>query len=162
MHPVCRHPKDQPRYVRYDLANGLWQLRRQCQLCGDLLSGALRKETGPGAFELPRISADERIKEREGALERLAEEQQQKRQHQDALWWSGYGDYLVSPLWAIKRDKVLKRCLGICEGCRERPASEVHHLTYAHVGHRCETGEFLFELVGVCGDCHRQLHGALE
>jgi len=34
------------------------------------------------------------------------------------------------------------------------PATEVHHLTYQHVGH-----EFLFELVAICRECHTRWHG---
>ena len=64
-----------------------------------------------------------------------------------------YGNYLSSPEWAQKRKKVLERAGGLCEGCRERPATEVHHRSYDHIGK-----EFLFELVAVCSACHDALH----
>lgn len=64
-----------------------------------------------------------------------------------------YAEYLRSPAWASKRERVMQRAGGVCEGCRGRPATEVHHLTYEHV-----TQEFLFELVAICGDCHARLH----
>lgn len=67
-----------------------------------------------------------------------------------------YADYLRSEEWAARRTKVMQRAGGICEGCRDRPAEEVHHLTYEHV-----TQEFLFELVAMCGDCHARFHGEL-
>lgn len=66
-----------------------------------------------------------------------------------------YADYLRSREWAERREKVMQRALGLCEGCRVRPAGEVHHLSYEHV-----TEEFLFELVALCGDCHARIHGA--
>lgn len=66
-----------------------------------------------------------------------------------------YADYLRSREWAERREKVMQRARGLCEGCRVRPATEVHHLTYEHV-----TREFLFELVAICGDCHARLHDA--
>lgn len=66
-----------------------------------------------------------------------------------------YADYLKSAEWATRREKVMQRAGGVCEGCRCRPATEVHHLTYEHV-----TREFLFELVAICGDCHARLHDA--
>jgi hypothetical protein len=65
-----------------------------------------------------------------------------------------YAAYLASEEWAARRDKVMQRAGGFCEGCRAQPATEVHHLTYEHV-----TQEFLFELVAICGDCHARFHG---
>lgn len=66
-----------------------------------------------------------------------------------------YAAYLQSPAWAVKRAKVLARCGGRCEGCGEAAKLEVHHLTYAHFG-----AEFLFELVGLCAECHARIHPA--
>ena len=47
----------------------------------------------------------------------------------------------------------MERAQGLCEGCRRRPATEVHHLTYEHVG-----DELLWELKAVCDHCHRRCH----
>lgn len=64
-----------------------------------------------------------------------------------------YAKYLAGPEWALKRRQVMHRCAGVCEGCGIADATEVHHLTYKHVGE-----EFLFELVGVCKPCHERAH----
>jgi hypothetical protein len=64
-----------------------------------------------------------------------------------------YGEYLASDTWAKKRAKVMKRAGDVCEGCLERAATEVHHLSYEHIGN-----EFLFELVAVCETCHNAIH----
>jgi hypothetical protein len=69
-------------------------------------------------------------------------------------WPRLYADYLKSEEWALRRDLVMQRAGGLCEGCRLKTASEVHHLTYEHA-----TQEFLFDLVALCGDCHDRLHG---
>jgi hypothetical protein len=74
----------------------------------------------------------------------------------DQVWADLYRDYLKSQEWAVRRAKVMRRAGHICEGCGNKPATEVHHLTYDHV-----TEEFLFELVAVCGDCHERLHRRL-
>jgi hypothetical protein len=66
-----------------------------------------------------------------------------------------YQDYLSSPAWKHRRDLVLWRSRGICEGCQSSKATEVHHLTYEHVGE-----ELLFELVAVCRACHEKIHPA--
>jgi hypothetical protein len=68
-------------------------------------------------------------------------------------WPELYADYLKSQQWADKRDRVLRRASYHCEGCAQRPAVDVHHLTYEHV-----TQEFLFELVALCRECHERIH----
>lgn len=64
-----------------------------------------------------------------------------------------YKAYLESPEWRAKAALVRARAKRTCEGCGVRPAVEVHHLTYAHIG--CE---FLFELVALCSHCHDRWH----
>ena len=61
--------------------------------------------------------------------------------------------YLKTPAWKGLRNRTLARAQGHCEGCGRWPATDVHHLTYAHVGQ-----EFLWELRAVCRDCHDRLH----
>jgi len=58
-----------------------------------------------------------------------------------------------SDQWRDKRVLVLKRACGMCEGCGQARAREVHHKTYQHLG-----AEFLFELVALCVECHRRIH----
>jgi 5-methylcytosine-specific restriction endonuclease McrA len=69
------------------------------------------------------------------------------------MTYEEYQSYLKSPLWLNLRNRVLARAQDQCEGCGRWPATEVHHLTYAHVGQ-----EFLWELRAVCRDCHDRLH----
>lgn len=66
---------------------------------------------------------------------------------------SDYADYLDSPQWKALRSSVMERCGGLCEGCRKSDADDVHHLTYRNLGR-----EFLFQLVGLCRDCHTRWH----
>ena len=55
--------------------------------------------------------------------------------------------------WREKRRKVLERADWLCEGCRCRRTTQVHHLTYKHLGR-----ELLFELVALCDVCHDVCH----
>jgi len=64
-----------------------------------------------------------------------------------------YAEYLETPEWQEKRRLVIERARGICEGCRVRHASQVHHLTYENIG-----DEFLWQLVAVCRICHERYH----
>ena len=65
-----------------------------------------------------------------------------------------YQENLKSPEWQQSRLKVLQRDRHTCQGCLERPASEVHHQSYRHARR-----EFCFELISLCDACHARLHG---
>lgn len=69
-----------------------------------------------------------------------------------SAWWRWYNTYLESSVWKEKRRAVLLRAQGVCEGCRNAMATEVHHLTYERVGR-----EPLFDLVAVCKPCHDEI-----
>ena len=75
----------------------------------------------------------------------------QRDEHAKGEDW--YAQYRKSRKWLDKRTKVMERAGNLCEGCRERPAQIVHHLTYEHIG-----DELLFELVALCRDCHARCH----
>ncbi len=64
-----------------------------------------------------------------------------------------YYRYLDSKEWRLKRDLVFQREKGMCQGCGEESIENVHHLTYLHL-----FDEMLFELVGLCENCHRKCH----
>ncbi len=64
-----------------------------------------------------------------------------------------YHAYLASPAWAERRDGIRYRSRGICERCGAARMSDVHHLTYARVGHERDS-----DLQAVCRRCHAVLH----
>lgn len=97
-----------------------------------------------------------------GYYERKRKELEQEKTDRQIYWedrkiW--YREvYLLSEEWKIKRQKVINRCNNICEGCGEKKVTQVHHITYDHIGN-----ELLFELVGLCDDCHSIAHdGEIE
>lgn len=120
----------------------------QCLTCGTQVR-SVRKDLVADIALLPDF--DPVLQERHHAVisEKIRHKSDQKRA--DFFVW--YDNYLRSATWLAIREKVLQRCRGRCEGCGHGRARQVHHLTYAHVG-----DEFLFELVGVCEDCHERLH----
>jgi hypothetical protein len=65
----------------------------------------------------------------------------------------GYDEYLRSPEWKHKRSLVISREKNTCQGCGSKPIEEVHHSTYSHIKR-----ELLFQLVGLCSECHRKVH----
>lgn len=70
----------------------------------------------------------------------------------DRDWWPWYRIYLKSPQWRIRRRLVLWLHLGRCSVCGAR-ATDVHHITYARVGHE----DILNDLTAACRKCHTYL-----
>lgn len=162
--PVGPPPSDPPRVVEFPRcghertdvrkrvqANGL-VAARQCVACG-AYCGAVKKSSVLSVTGLP--AWDEELNKdwyaRSQAEWRAAQEA--ARFERDAAWQEWYAAYLRSPDWSAKRLAVMRRAASRCEGCLARPATQVHHLTYARVGR-----EMLFDLVAVCDACHDQIH----
>ena len=147
----CPHPETEVRGMR--IHGGGIQYRHQCLTCGRSASNPIGHALVSDFVEWD-VALQERFEESaraESAALRagLAELVQQRNEH----WRAAYGRYLASPEWRRKREAVLGRDGGRCQGCLMRPAQEVHHLSYAHVGR-----EFAFELVALCGVCHDRFH----
>ena len=145
----CSHAR---REVRSKMAaSGRITFWRQCMICGNLGEMIKHKEAlseGGGHAIRP---VDHEIWDRYRIARTALEESY--RQQKSADWWSKYDRYLESGDWKRRRRLVLERANNLCEGCRVRPATQVHHLTYKNV---CD--EFLWELVAVCTQCHEKAH----
>lgn len=142
-------------------SNGVQIYALQCLECGRQLR-AVSKQS-PEVLEMPnRLPFDETLRARwdDAQREHWARQRQSRedaQQRKDTAWWREYDAYLKTPVWQQKRAAVMARSGGCCEGCATRLATQVHHLSYAHVGH-----ELLFELVAVCDACHRTLHPEMD
>lgn len=147
---TCEHSESELR-VR-SVRGGAKQYVKQCLRCGDAVSNPIKAEAAlelNGGNPLPQF--DDQL---QAAWSKVVNESAARiKCADDSAFWSAYDDYLASAEWQEKRRKVFARAHGICEGCGESDASEVHHISYAHVG-----AEFLFELVAVCKACHDRIH----
>lgn len=120
---------------------------KQCQTCYRKLGSNIGKEHATGREPaMIEVDWDYFYQGRSRIKQAMWQEQHEE-------WLDEHNAYLQSPEWKAKRLLVLKRCNGICEGCLQRKATIVHHLTYAHW-----RNELLFELVGVCDCCHAVAH----
>jgi 5-methylcytosine-specific restriction endonuclease McrA len=131
------------------------QLREQCLDCGKLFGESLAHAlatTGTPELDL-RAARLAQENERNGR-DREWRERAEQRERENGQWWNWYKEYLQSPEWDERRFLVMQRDDGLCQGCRKRPATQVHHLTYKHT-----SKEFLWELVAVCDECHQRFHG---
>ncbi|MBI0530879.1 hypothetical protein D9602_05815 [Sphingomonas sp. TX0522] len=138
-------------------AGGVDVYKRYCRGCGIATTQSLPYRTIEGTTvsvidpEKRDALVDDYINDRRDQLEDIANRAANRTQPAAR---AEYGHYLSSPEWQERRRAVLERCAGLCEGCRKQPARDVHHLSYQHI-----RAEFLFELVGLCRDCHDRWHG---
>jgi 5-methylcytosine-specific restriction endonuclease McrA len=142
------------KYGSYDNEYLKPQLRNYCDDCGLLVGGALKHSLATA--DTPHLSQEEASRyERE--WRKRAEQFASEEYHRREQWRAEHEAYLQTPEWADRRQLVLKRANGVCEGCGKAPAEQVHHLTY-----RNWRNEFLWELRAVCRPCHLNVHGLEE
>ena len=146
----CQHEIHELRTRR--IAGGGIQYVHQCLSCGRAVGSAVAHDKvavlPPYWDEDTARLYDERCRqrraEREAAFERGRTERRES-----------YQRYLMTAEWQAKRKAVLAREQYVCQGCGTSRATEVHHLSYEHVGR-----ELLYQLVALCGECHRTAHDA--
>jgi 5-methylcytosine-specific restriction endonuclease McrA len=136
-------------------------IRKQCLSCGQLIGNALPRQ--PDAHELNAIDEEmnENYESQRTAAKEIIDSKFAKIQLErwkgnekgQSYYQQAHAAYLKSREWKERRELVMQRSNGTCEGCRLKSASEVHHLTYINWGN-----EFLFELVALCENCHDRIH----
>lgn len=149
---ACKHPSS----VIVETADSLGRslFFSFCEHCGLKLSSAIAhaKAGTPSEYSAVYMEArnDGYTTERKAWLDRITSDAAERCQGPNR---EAYSDYLRSDAWKRRAAKIMQRANHTCEGCLTNPATEVHHLTYAHVGH-----EFAFELVALCRACHHRIH----
>ena len=142
-------------YVYKLSESGTIILSQQCQTCGIKPSGsAIKHSDVPNLKE--KIALNE-IKKYSEELEKSGPTYERyqseyinvRRKNQLDDWRIQHAEYLQSSKWKAIRQKVLKRDNFLCQGCLEKPATEVHHKSYENW-----QNELMFELISVCYDCH--------
>jgi len=144
---TCKHEQAEMR-CRPD-KNGNKRYLRQCLTCGQRIGNWVKRLEAQREANLESIPLFiENL-----ASEKIAVIDEARTDAVLEVIRPTYEDYLQSPDWKAKRQLVLKRANGICEGCGVNNATEVHHFWYDNLGR-----EFLWELAAVCEDCHDRAH----
>jgi len=147
----CKH-KFVP--ILFEIKGGRHQVRRACEYCREVDSNILSFK-GFDIEKLPKENLDkhraytyEMYQELHSLMSKLQEIREGflKNKNRD------YYEYLRSPEWKRKRDRVHERDNHTCQICGHR-SEDTHHLTYEHV-----YDEFLFELVSLCHSCHQKYY----
>ena len=140
--------------VQRVIAGGTIVICYQCRQCGRQSGPAIARAAVVGWETLPHFDMQilETAWAKAGAKYAYADSAKREERLRK------YADYINSAEWSRKRSRVMMRArqgaaFPMCEGCGDRPATEVHHLTYQNLGE-----EFLWELAAVCDHCHERLH----
>lgn len=126
--------------------------RWQCTVCG-AGSNMVSKESLTYKQKMEATQFDDGLREQWYAQKKAAREATWPARQEDRRRLYEQHVMAPSPKWLAIRDRIFSRSGGMCEGCGTRRASQVHHLTYQHLG-----DEFLWELVAVCRECHERVH----
>ncbi len=150
----CKHEKETLR-IRV-IRGGATQYVLQCDFCGNA-SNAISKNKAMKINENPS-QFDKTIKvnfdaKRQQEIDAVFKEYGTKKAANRAEFFIWYNEYLKTDEWRTKRSLVLQRDNHVCQGCLTAKATQVHHLTYKHVGE-----ELLFELISICESCHGIAH----
>lgn len=132
-------------------ANNSIQYKWQCVMCGATGQAiAAAKLTHEQMQNAPPVDRELRETYQRQKFERAGQQYRESQAEKQREWWARYNEYMNSPQWKAKRYKALVRDNWLCQSCMEKPATQVHHTSYVHLG-----DEPLFELQSVCDDCHR-------
>lgn len=136
-------------FVKKKKINGTWLINKQCLSCGEKDSKAYSHKN----HNIPAMpDCNEELFEMfwKSRNESEYKKHLEKRKSERTEWFEEvHNPYLNSDKWKSKRLKVLKRDNNLCQACLERPATEVHHLSYRHY-----KNEPLFDLTSLCNPCH--------
>ena len=155
----CSHEDSHVR--RIEQRNGSIRIQKVCFECGKSIGQAISATKFDEPPPFIDFDPSQRRKDYENGRRREYESIIQKhvelqvRQNQKLS--QEYSAYLRSEEWRTKRHKVLRRAQGICEGCLENPATEVHHLTYENF-----KDELLFQLIAICRPCHKKCYSLID
>jgi 5-methylcytosine-specific restriction endonuclease McrA len=148
----CTHPRVEPR-LRIAV-NGSEMRAAQCLDCGRQVGVYMKKADCPPNMPPWDLGLENEWSEREQSeVAAIRLESDRIRDEAFSLDKEKYREYLESTAWKNKRILVLNRDGHKCKGCGVATATDVHHLTYAHI-----YDEFLFELISLCRRCHDRVH----
>jgi len=134
------------------------QCKEQCKICGAPVGNPKKKQEGLPKWDedLParyKAARDQQLADMQRKYTQLSAEEDANLLEESQDLQAQYSAYRRTPAWQSKRARVLRRTGGVCEGCLQAQATEIHHLTYANIG-----DELLFQLVALCRACHEKVH----
>ena len=145
---ICPHQNRRQCYQARD--DGSWWTAAQCRDCGKKLSSLMRmKNSFVPNDQMEEL--DDEAEKRNSTLHNIAWDSFRAKESLEGRL--RHARAIDSPHWQVMKMRCWQRCRGVCEGCGGATATQLHHLTYDHLG-----GEFMFELAYLCNECHKRIH----
>jgi len=137
----CSHPSGA--WVRVATRQGGYEVRRQCQDCGQVEETVRTPRAGDG--QIAWVDQALAATYESNNLERST-----RRARNKIAWRKLFQDYVESQEWKNRTGLVMRRNLDACEGCYH-PAVTVIHRSFENVGN-----EPLWDLAAVCRNCEKK------
>lgn len=135
-------------FKEYD--SGQRRFFKECNACGHM-SGQLKKSDPVIKDAIPyRGIRDQQWKEWGAEYDAWRRD---KKNREYRAWLAEHDAYLRTETWKRKRQQVIAREGGTCQGCRVARGENVHHLNYDRW-----KNELLTDLVLYCRACHEHSH----
>jgi hypothetical protein len=149
---ICDHEFEP---VAFTVSNGSVQIRMYCRKCNYIKSNS----ESHSKFDVAKLSKAVMDNYRafwddlcEKEFNKIREFTNQLNEKARNFERREYSEYLNSEWWRKRRIDALERDKYICQICGDE-ADEVHHMTYINRGN-----EYLFEIVSLCANCHKEYH----
>lgn len=149
----CKH--EHKELCKVKVAGGSEHTKYQCQRCGVIIGNAIgARDVGDRKIVVHQSELAEHFRaERDEIYQSILQKYISLQKVASGEFSKFYTEYIKSTKWREICRKVLKRANGLCEGCLERPPTQVHHKHYGNLG-----DEFMFELLALCAPCHTRFH----
>lgn len=136
------------RLCKWQKGNG-WSIDIQCVECGISGKQPFPKAEHPRWAGYPEFDKTHSERWKKAWMAAFWKD----REEQSAALSAEYAEWLAtSPEWAAMHRRIMDRASGYCEACLERPATQVHHLSY-------DLGWLppAYLLIAICRPCHTRL-----
>jgi hypothetical protein len=153
----CKH--EQKELCKVIVSGGSEHIKYQCQRCGVMIGNAISaRNVGDRKIVAYQPDLAERFRtDWEEGYQSIFQKHIRIQKAGSGEFSKFYKEYINSAKWRAICRKVLQRANGFCEGCLERPPTQVHHRNYGNLGN-----EFMFELLALCAPCHERFHDQLK
>jgi len=149
-------------YIQLEYENGGRHQRKACLRCKEISTKSVPKDANFKTYQYCSYHNWQKLKQQKEQLsDRLRLELNQSldliREKLDEKnkkeFHEKHSYHIKTDKWRMLRKQIIERENNICQGCRKAPIQEIHHDTYVHL-----ENEFLFQLIGLCHNCHSRFH----
>lgn len=149
----CRSPFDLVSIQHYDFTH--FSLFKQCTNCGGSINRTKPLSAKLYGDQIKANFSNESFSQWTSEIneeKKLLAENKKFYNYYNSKYYQ-YQCYLSSDQWKAKRKLVLSRDNNLCQHCKDKPADEVHHLTYVNL-----FNEPIEDLLSLCRNCHITIH----